>query len=41
MPEASVEPVEDFRSRLRSWLADNMPRAERPGMPEWRWPQAG
>ena len=31
MPEASVEPVEDFRSRLRTWLADNMPRAARPG----------
>ena len=27
MPEATVEPVEDFRSRLRTWLADNMPRA--------------
>ena len=31
MPEATVEPVEDFRSRLRTWLADNMPRAARPG----------
>jgi alkylation response protein AidB-like acyl-CoA dehydrogenase len=31
VPDASVEPVEDFRSRLRTWLADNMPRAERPG----------
>jgi alkylation response protein AidB-like acyl-CoA dehydrogenase len=31
VPEASVEPVEDFRSRLRVWLTDSMPRAERPG----------
>ncbi len=33
MPETAtdLEPVEDFRLRLRSWLADNMPRARRRG----------
>jgi hypothetical protein len=31
MPEENVEPVEDFRNRLRTWLMDGMPRAERPG----------
>ena len=31
MPEASVEPVEDFRRRLHPWLDDNVPRAKRPG----------
>ncbi len=32
MPEATVESVEEFRARLRSWLPDNLPRAEHPGM---------
>lgn len=31
VPEASVEPVEDFRRRLHPWLEDNVPRAKRPG----------
>jgi alkylation response protein AidB-like acyl-CoA dehydrogenase len=31
MPKGNVEPVGDFRSRLRAWLIDGMPRAERPG----------
>ena len=31
MPDATVETIEEFRSRLRAWLADNFPRATRPG----------
>ena len=27
MPETNVEPVEDFRDRLRTWLKDEMPPA--------------
>ena len=32
MPDAPLEPLEQFRERLRAWLPDNMPRATRPGM---------
>jgi alkylation response protein AidB-like acyl-CoA dehydrogenase len=31
VPEANVETVEDFRSRLRTWLPDGLPRAEATG----------
>jgi alkylation response protein AidB-like acyl-CoA dehydrogenase len=26
VPEATIEPVEEFRARVRAWLPDNMPR---------------
>ncbi len=32
MPDAAVEPLGDFRSRLRIWLEGAMPRAKHPGI---------